>query len=501
MAHSKKPKFLFNSDPWMLAEEIPDSDIFFFQIPMSCFASDNSYAFIKNYKKVLTRYKKFHMDFYFGQKDSFDVAESILSALTTRRGFGKDLDRNIVNWSQKLVSFAKATSKLPLKTYSNKQLWSLYDEHDRVHTKLYTYGWLPVSVDMFHNNFTKKLKSYLYGVCASKEQAEAAFITLTTPFKKTILAKEREEFLKIYKKYQSQLNKPTPALMAVLQKHSQRWGHLGYIYAGNVKPFWVEHYLKELRDVAATGISAERILKKEEQQLRQAKIRTEQLNKKLKISPLYRELFEAARDFALSKLVRRHAQLLDLYLMHNSLLPEIAKRLKRSRVQVQIMLYCEVNNALLNGKILSQRDLKIRFKDCVLYTEKNFETIYTGKILQKIVKTLKTKVNKNISEVTGQTAQPGYAKGTVKKIFRAKDMHKMRKGDILVSIATDPDIVPAMKMAGAIVTEQGGITSHAAIVSRELGIPCVIGTKIATKIFKDGDKVEVDANKGIVKKL
>ena len=77
----------------------------------------------------------------------------------------------------------------------------------------------------------------------------------------------------------------------------------------------------------------------------------------------------------------------------------------------------------------------------------------------------------------------------------------MNKGDILVSIASDPDIVPAMKKAAAIVTEQGGVTSHAAIVSRELGIPCVIGTKIATKVLKDGDIVEVDATKGTVRKL
>ncbi|MEW6408479.1 MAG: PEP-utilizing enzyme [Patescibacteria group bacterium] len=80
-------------------------------------------------------------------------------------------------------------------------------------------------------------------------------------------------------------------------------------------------------------------------------------------------------------------------------------------------------------------------------------------------------------------------------------MAKMRKGDILVSIATDPDIVPAMKKASAIVTEQGGVTSHAAIVSREMRIPCVIGTKIATKVLRDGDLVEVDATKGLVRKL
>ncbi len=80
-------------------------------------------------------------------------------------------------------------------------------------------------------------------------------------------------------------------------------------------------------------------------------------------------------------------------------------------------------------------------------------------------------------------------------------MHKMQKGDILVSIATNPDLVPAMKKAAAVVTEQGGVTSHAAIVARELRIPCVIGTKIATKVLKDGNKIEVDATKGIVRKL
>ena len=140
-------------------------------------------------------------------------------------------------------------------------------------------------------------------------------------------------------------------------------------------------------------------------------------------------------------------------------------------------------------------------KECVLYTEKNFETLYVGKQAKNIIKTFKKFSAEGITEIVGQTAQPGFAKGIVKKIFRAKDMHRFNKGDILISVATDPDIVPAMKKAAAIVTEQGGITSHAAIVSRELGIPCVIGTKIATKVFKDGDMVEVDANKGTIKKI
>ena len=80
-------------------------------------------------------------------------------------------------------------------------------------------------------------------------------------------------------------------------------------------------------------------------------------------------------------------------------------------------------------------------------------------------------------------------------------MGKMEKGNIMVAHTTFPALIPAMKKAAAIVTDDGGITCHAAIVARELKIPCVVGTKIATQVLKDGDLVEVDADKGIVKIL
>jgi len=66
---------------------------------------------------------------------------------------------------------------------------------------------------------------------------------------------------------------------------------------------------------------------------------------------------------------------------------------------------------------------------------------------------------------------------------------------------TNPNMMPLIRKAKAIITDEGGITCHAAIISRELNIPCIIGTKIATKVLKDGDRVEVDADKGIVRKL
>lgn len=109
--------------------------------------------------------------------------------------------------------------------------------------------------------------------------------------------------------------------------------------------------------------------------------------------------------------------------------------------------------------------------------------------------------SKQSKELTGQIAQKGQAKGAVKLVSSLNDLDKVEQGDILVAAMTMPKYLPAMKRAAAFVTDEGGVTCHAAIVSREMKKPCVIGTKIATQVLKTGDLVEVDADKGIVKIL
>ncbi len=98
----------------------------------------------------------------------------------------------------------------------------------------------------------------------------------------------------------------------------------------------------------------------------------------------------------------------------------------------------------------------------------------------------------------GLGASPGIATGKVKVILSEREISKVEEGDVLVTTMTTPDMVPAMKRAAAIVTDEGGLTCHAAIVSRELGVPAVVGTRDATKILKDGMIVTVDGEKGVV---
>ena len=108
------------------------------------------------------------------------------------------------------------------------------------------------------------------------------------------------------------------------------------------------------------------------------------------------------------------------------------------------------------------------------------------------------KEEKLIPLCKGLPASPGIGRGRVKNIKNLTEISQVEEGDILVTEMTNPDMVPAMKKAKAVVTDEGGRTCHAAIVSRELQIPCIVGAKNATKVLKNGAEVTVDATRGIV---
>ncbi|MDO8581672.1 MAG: PEP-utilizing enzyme [bacterium] len=144
-------------------------------------------------------------------------------------------------------------------------------------------------------------------------------------------------------------------------------------------------------------------------------------------------------------------------------------------------------------------ELEQRNKRSALLCDRTSFVFYTGSAVNKIEKLLGQ--SENVSEVTGQVAFHGKVNGTVRIVLDPHKAKNFQRGDILVTGSTRPEFLSLMVKAGAIVTDAGGILSHAAITARELKKPCVIGTKIATKVFKDGDRVEVDAECGIIKKV
>lgn len=126
-----------------------------------------------------------------------------------------------------------------------------------------------------------------------------------------------------------------------------------------------------------------------------------------------------------------------------------------------------------------------------------------NRVLGKMFADYKPEVHtQNHTGLTGNTVFPGKATGTV-RIVNKENIHTtlFNEGDILVTHMTTPDFVHLMQKAGAIITDLGGILSHAAIVSRELGKPCIVGTEKATSVLQDGEMVEVNAEEGIVRKI
>jgi len=147
------------------------------------------------------------------------------------------------------------------------------------------------------------------------------------------------------------------------------------------------------------------------------------------------------------------------------------------------------------NSILVTRDRQFIYTDSTLYP---FESLHD--IEEKYhIRLAHNSVPKNVSIITGNPASQGSARGKARRIMGYKHMADFQDGEILVSPMTMPDFTPVMKKAAAIIADEGGVTCHAAIISRELGISCIVGTKIATSVLKNGDFVEVDATNGVVR--
>lgn len=158
----------------------------------------------------------------------------------------------------------------------------------------------------------------------------------------------------------------------------------------------------------------------------------------------------------------------------------------------------EIISFLEKKEIPRIEDIDVRVSGKYIYLfDKGEPQIFTDD--KSITEAQQMMYKEETNEIKGFTAYKGKVTGRVVMVRSKNDLGKVKEGDVLVSRITMPDYTPAMKIACAFITEEGGITSHAAIIARELKKPCLVGTGNCTKILKDGDMVEVDAEKGIVR--
>lgn len=322
------------------------------------------------------------------------------------------------------------------------------------------------------------------------------FPFLAVSSKQIETVKERDELLDIAIRVQEdKLNLDSEEFDEVVKKHAEKYG---WIYStlfqfGNYGKKEIKNEIQSLKNAAEMK---EKFLKEREKRLEEANevienILSEEGKDKARFlqEAIY---FRTARIEWMNKAC----------FIVRSLFEEVANRIRVSFNELIYMLPEEIHDSLkigvaddsLKKKIIERQDGYSYISD-----NDNEYLLLTGSELKEWKeKLVKLEVG---NDIKGVTANKGIIRGIVKVVRDRGELDKVEVGNILVSSLTTPDFIVAMRKAVAIVTDFGGLTSHAAIVSRELGVPCIVGTKNATKILEDGDIVEVNADEGIVRKI
>lgn len=302
--------------------------------------------------------------------------------------------------------------------------------------------------------------------------------------------KEERELRKIYKQLPKSLKKETTRfenlpekIKKLLVKHCEIYQYLTGAWL-DTEPETPSELLQRLLKAGKT--SSPRRLRKIPQKIK------EHLNKE---------------DFRLLKLIRQHIffdnYVSDIYERLEFLFNQyLSKQFLITPKNLSWYSFDELEALTKYGKKLTNQELKKRKKYRIMTQIDGEISMFYGKInFEEAQKAISGKASLLVPAtiIKGFPASRGFIRASVAIVNETKDIRKVKAGNILVSVMTHPDLMLAIQKCSGIITDAGGITSHAAIISREFNIPCIVGTGIATKILKDGDLVELDANNGIVR--
>ncbi len=391
---------------------------------------------------------------------------------------------------EEVVALSKNIQKISAKTLSDKKLAEVYK---KIITKIKGYMPFMFTLHLVDEFLTQKFDSLLEKHI--KEDYFDYHIALTTPFKKIFVLQERENLLKIAVDIKSKgLDPGSKEAEYMLKDHMIEYSWMNAVHLEK-QPSDIDHFKQKLKDISQDAEQEYNSLIKEDKRLREKQKQfMEEIKDNLELHTLANtiQIFGFLRSF--------RADVLNMaYNNCWNIIKEIAERLDIEPIDIRLLDIDEINQSILSS---------IDYKELISRRKKGFiSMIVDGKrqiiddkdMIDQIKESI-TMPEEIIEEnLKGQIAYPGNIKGKVKVLHNQEDMKKVEKGDIIVISMTDPNYLPVMEKASAFVTDFGGILCHAAIVSREMKKPCIIGTKHATQILKDGDLVEVDADKGTVK--
>ena len=424
---------------------------------------------------------------------AWDVAQitklgnAILKQCKTKSGVAKHVNKLIALLS-KAIESADIFKQGDLTKLSDKELAGQYQLLYK--DNLETHGILNEDVDAFDVVFDNFLQTELRRyVNLAGDKFISVYKDLSTPCHTSYLQQQNYDTAKLY------LNSKGQSETVDILHNEYWWTSMGW---ESMKPHskgYFMHQVKTMNRVLATRIindykkQAALVAKQRRRLLRQYKL-PRQFSRWLWVLDKYAYLHDC----------RKEMQVKTMYAYHLILL-ETAKRLKIKESDLEWLFHNEVAGLLkgkrLNKKLIADRKISVTSQ----VTSKKIIINEGNKAHRIKIKSLNLD-RKNITLVKGLAVTAGLVHGRALVCQGAKEaISKVKQGDILICPMTLPDYLPAMKMAKAIVTDEGGLTCHAAIIARELGKVCIVGTKEATRVFKTGDLVEVDANRGVIRKL
>jgi len=399
--------------------------------------------------------------------------------------------------SNKLFSWARSTQLLSGDKLSDKKLVKIIEVFNRLQQGVHCPRGPMWLLETPSNVVSDYLRSYLEEqskeVKNIKTKPYLAFQILSASLAESIWGEEEKKLIEICKITDKKDR------LAALEAHTTEYEWLEYGMEGQVLK--IDSFKQRMDKILKYGVKkfVDKINVEKEKTAKNQK----EVIKEYQIDTKHQKVFSIVRDSTAARLYSKDSQFFGYYALEN-ILREFGKRTNLNLEQVRFLAPQDFKLALLSKKdfinITSQR-----MKHSLHFSDAGRTVFYYGSEAKKIRKRIIFNSEEGKIElgevIKGQPAYRGKARGRVKIVNTINEIFKIHAGNILVSRMTNPSVVPAMKKAAAIVTDIGGITCHAAIVSRELRKPCVIGTKIATQVLRDGDLIEVDANTGIIRKL
>ncbi len=397
----------------------------------------------------------------------------------------------LMEWKRAEYRFQRFFDALPsvrLREVSDAGLLSLFDQCARLAVDRFTSSAIIDHFALGTDHHLAQLLRKELGRQKKESDFTKLFSIASAPIHQSFINQAEAELLKIA----IEAPRDTARIRAYAKKYF--WMKNNYIDARVLTP---RHFAREIRLWKNSGAD----LKKKYRELVTTPQRNAQrkavLLKKYRLSRLLKTLLTISEDFTWWQDERKKATYLCIHL-GTKILGEMARRRNVLPELVKYLVPAEVRSWFLRRQP-SVAQLRERVRGCVVIAKRSGTAVVTGVSVAKVRKAMfPKKGNDLVRDIRGLSASVGRVIGPVKIVGSVREIGKVEKGDVIVAVMTRPDYIAGLKKAAAIVTNEGGVTCHAAIISRELGIPCVIATKIATEVLKDGDLVEVNANHGVV---